>query len=332
MTSNVQTRCDLLVENRNAISKGFLIENSLIKIVTALIFAQDGEVVDVDHLKECRDILRKKQGMFSDLRSNNELVVSAKMAKQGDPEGYLEDIIRIYKMLHEGKVIGSSYQVLAALSICDAGKVSEAEEIVNKTKEIMKGMKAAHPFLTNDEDTCFAVLLAMTKKDTAEILDELEETYKDLKKNFAFHDNAVYSLAQVLTVFEGNSLEKSKKAMDIFNAFKDEGVNYGKNQELASIGSFIHSNMENHELVREIIDTHDFLKNQKGFGMLDAGKTTRLMIAGLLVTTSNNAANITANAAVIEGAIATVIAEETAMMLAMVAIVSGTISSSSSNS
>ena len=329
MTDKVQAKVNLLVENRDLINKSFLLENSLIKIVASSIYTENERKVDADVLKECRSILRKKQGVFSDFRSNNEIVVSAKMAQQSDPEKFLDEIISAYKLLHEGKFFGSSYQVLAAINIVEAGRFSEVENIVSRTKALLKGMNKVHPFLTNDEDTCFAVLLAMTDKDMDTILDELEQNYKELKKSIAFHDNAVYSLAQVLTILEGESLDKVSKAVNIYNAFTEAGIKYGKDYELASLGALLNAKMDPQQLVSETKEASDFLKSQKGFGSLDIGKTTRLMFAAMIVASQNSEKNVTGNAAVIEGAVATVIAHQVAIMLAMVAISSSTAAHSS---
>ena len=36
----------------------------------------------------------------------------------------------MYKEFQKGKILGSSYRVLAAASICDTGRASEAKELV----------------------------------------------------------------------------------------------------------------------------------------------------------------------------------------------------------
>ena len=119
MNNILQTKCDLLAENRNLISKGFMLEHSMLKIASALVYTQEGKIADIDYLKECRGILRKNEGIFSDFRGLCELLVSSRLAQKDDPERFMDDIASVYKMLHEGKIFGSRYMVLAAISICD---------------------------------------------------------------------------------------------------------------------------------------------------------------------------------------------------------------------
>lgn len=327
MKTRLQTRCELLAENRNKINKGFWLQNSLIKIASALVYTEGDKTVDNAYLKECRGVLRKNQGIFSEFRSMNEIMVSAKLAQQADPEKYMEEISATYKKLTQGKLFGSRYVALAAMNISDARRFNEADSIVEKTSAILKGMKKDHPFLTTDEDTCFAVLLAMTDKSVENILTELEETYKTLKKDFSFHDNSVYSLAQVLTMKQGTVAEKCSQVVDIYNAFRDSGIKYGKDYEFPSLGVLVGLNVRTEEIVNEVVDASDFLKTQKGFGMLDCSERHRLMFSAILYAGTMDESVLT-SASAFDSTIAMVIAEEIAFMMMMCVVASTTAANS----
>ena len=104
------------------------------------------------------------------------------MALNGNPEKYLEDVKAVYEKFQKGKFFDSAYRVLAAMTICDAGKQADADAIIEKTDALLKSMNREHPFLTSDEDTGLVVLLALTDKSQEDVLAELEESYKQLKK------------------------------------------------------------------------------------------------------------------------------------------------------
>ena len=331
MKNIVEKRCELLAENRNLINKGFMLENSLIKVIAGAPYAQKDETVDVEKIKECRKLLRNKQGALSYFRGNNELIVSTRMALSSDPEKYIDDVVDTYNKMQEGKFFGSSYRVLAALTICDAGKADDADSIVDKTNAIMKGMKDAHPFLTNDEDTCFAVMLAMTDKSTEDILTELEETFKYIKKSLSFHDNAAYSLSQVLTTYGGSSQEKAEKVLKILEAFKNADAKYGKEYELALLGTLVDLNVNTEDLVSEVIEAADFLKSKKGFGSIDLTNRSRLMLGSMIVSGVYSGDIEVANASATSGVLATVIAEHMAFIAIMAASASIAATSSSSH-
>ncbi|MCR4904410.1 MAG: DUF4003 domain-containing protein [Butyrivibrio sp.] len=319
MNSVVQQKCDLVIKNREQVGKAFLLEGSIIKVLAGIAYAEKDMTADVDKIKECQKLLKKKQGFFSEMRGNNEIIVSTKMSLSDDPEKFIEDLITVYGKLQKGKIFGSAHRVLAALTICEADKVSEADEIIEKANEILKGMNKKHRFLTSDEDTAFAVLLAMCHKSVDEILTELENSFQILKKNFTLNDNAVYSLSQILTIYDGASEEKCEKVMNIYDCFEKAGHKYGKGYELASLGSFLELSMNKDELVSEIIETADYLKENKGFGALDMNNKMRLMIAGMIVSNVMSKDDNIAQTSVIGGALSMIIAQEAAMVAAIIA-------------
>lgn len=332
MREAIKQRCDLLIENWKLIHKGFWLENGSLAAIAAAAYADKGQTADVERLKECHKILKKKEGIFSEFRGNSELIVSSKMALSSDPERYLEDVTGVYAKFQKDKFWGSSYRALAAMTICDVGKASEADAVIEKTNEIMKGMNKTHPFLTSDEDTSFAVLLAISDKKTEDILEELEEIYKSLKKKFSLHDNAVFSLSQVLASYAGNAQDKADKAIEIFDAFAAVGAKYGKGYELASLGTLIGLGAGPEDIASEVAEAADYLKGNRGFGAFDMGKATRLMFGTMIVAGDNSDENYKVGASVISGTVARVIAEQTAMMVAiMAASTSSATTSSSSN-
>ncbi len=319
MKTTVQRRCELLVENRQLVSKASVLESSLIRAVAAASYTEKDMSADVDQLKDSIKLLKKKQGAFSYLRGNTMLIIASKMALSGNPEGYLDDVIDVYKVFQKGKFFGSYYRVLASMSICDAGRSAQAEEIVEKTNDILKEMSESHPWLTNEEDTSFAVLLAMTDKSSEDILTELEDSFQYIKKNFSFHDNAAYSLSQVLTTLEGSYNQKGDKALEIYNAFKEAGSKYGKNYELASIGALVSTDMNTEDLVSEVIEVAEYLKDKKGFGALDMDRYTRLMLGTMIVSGIYSEEKTSLSASVTSGALATVIAQQLCMYVAIMA-------------
>ena len=52
-------------------------------------------------------------------------------------EGFLDDVIAVFDKVCAGRVFTSSYMVLCALIICDQHKVEQADEVIEKMKDIM---------------------------------------------------------------------------------------------------------------------------------------------------------------------------------------------------
>ncbi len=331
MNNEVLSQCDLLESNLKALNMPFLLEPHLIKVVSAATYTSLKKSIDVQLIKDSLKLLHKKQGIFSDFRSYNELVVGCRISLNNNPEQYINDIIDVYKHLQKGKFFGSSYRALGATIIVDAGLINQADVIATRTEEILDAMRSKHPFLTTDQDTCFAVLLAMTGKNVDSLMEEIEAAYKILKKSFSFHDNAVYSLCQILTTYEGTYEIKCNKVIEIYEALKNAGVKYGKEYELASLASLINIDMDKNDLAIEIKETEKYLKSKSGFKMLDMPTHSRLLFAAMIVAAASKKQNANAETAAIQGTIATVIAQEAALMMAMVAVSTASAAANSHN-
>lgn len=329
MNSELLKKTDLLAENKNLIRKGFIWDHYLLHIVAASVFTGKNKTADVDKMKECRKLLRNKKSILSYFRGNSELFIVSKMAVSADPEKYLDDVVGTYDKLQSGKILGSTYRVLAAAIICDAGKAAEADAVVEKTNAIMKGMKASHPFITTDEDTCLAVLLAMTNKSVDSILYELEETFKIIKKKFPFADNSAYSLSQVITTYEGTYENKCDKALELYNSLKNIGAKYGWGYELASLGTLLAVKKNSDDIAAEVAEVADYLRTKKGFGSFYLTKRNRLMYAAMLVSEVYADDNSTVDASVVGGSITEVIAQQIAIFICISSICASSSYSSS---
>ncbi len=326
MDEKLQKKCDLLVSNREQIGKAALIQSDLVRTVAAYAYTDEDVEVNVGELKDALKLLKKKQGIFSEFRGNDEMIVATKMVLSGDPEKYIDDAIRVYKLFQKGRFFDSAYRVLAAMTICDAGKADEAEPIIERTNAIVGMMSKKHPFVAGDEAVCFAVLLTLIDKNEETVLEEIETSYKSLKK--VFYDDAAYSLAQILSVYEGSSEQKCGKVMELFDSLRAQKAKYGKGHEVAILGTLVNVPVQKEELVNDIIETAEYLKDKKGFKMLDISKEQRLMIAGMIVSGVYGEESINKNGAIVGGTIAIVIAQQILMYLIIMSSTTAAIAAS----
>jgi len=117
--------------------------------------------------------------------------------------------------------------------------------------------------------------------------------------------------------------------MQIYKAFAAHGTKYGKSYEFASIGALVDVDEDVDKLVEEIIEANEYLEKKKGFGNWSLGATKRLMFAAMLVADEyDKDVNVTGSAA-LTGTLATIIAEQVALM--MVVILAASAAASSNN-
>ena len=286
MDTRVKEKCEMLVESRKLLRKELKFEGSLMTTSTALIYMESGKSVDAKKIKECKKLLKKHEGWTSGLRNNMTSAVTVKMALAEDPESYLERVKNVYELLMKGKVFNSEFLGMAAIAICDQNKDEQTEVIVEKTKELMKLMKKTHPFLTSSEDTAFAAMMAMTGRDSKELVKEADKCFKILHKKFRFHGDGVQSLSHVLACNSAVTEQKCETVMALFDELKAAGVKYGKGLELAGLGVLVDTGKMIPEIVEQVKEADVFLKSQKGFGNFSIGKAMRALIASTVVAES----------------------------------------------
>lgn len=318
MIKQVKEKSDLLVDNFSGIHKKFVLEAKLMSLAAGLVFTSAGKKADVERMKECRKLLEKKTGILSNFRLTTELVLVSKMALSKDPEAYLDYVIAAYKKISKGTLLENSYMVLAAILICDFERQNEIDEIVDKANEIVKAMNKEHPILTANEDTSFAVFLALSYKDANTIINDVEECYKYLKETCKCKasSNAIQGLSEVLAITYGDMKHKCDKVMRIFNAFTAHEAEYGTGDEFVALGSLIDIDLDPDTLVNEIIEAEAYLKGKIGIG--EKERKERLMYAALIVVYACGGNTAIMDNAVISDTLSILISQRISTMITII--------------
>ncbi len=328
MNERVKEKCELLADNFLLISKEFKWELEMMSIIAASIYTNAGLKADPAKMRECLGILKKKKGLFSDLRGTAELALLSKMAISNAPENYLDEVIGVYDKVTKGHIFTSAFMVQSAMLICDRHLVGKADEIIKKTEKIMKKMNKEHPILTGSEDLPLATIMAMLPGDPDALVEEMENCYELLKKEFPMHKNAVQGLCQVLTMSSQAAEDKCGKVMAIFNALKERKDKFGKDTEIAALGSLVDLDMDAAAIADEIGEASRLLKEHKGFGNFRLGKEYRAMFAAFEVADVFGGEQ-KPDSSILGSSIAVVIAEE--IMIALIAASTAAAASSSTN-
>lgn len=318
MRDEVRRRCELLIQNRDTVQEAFKWGNGLLSLSAAYMITSKDKRTDVEKLKQCKDLIKEKTSMFSNFKGNANCAITAMLAVNGSAETLLEDGLRVHEML-KAKLRDSAYLPMAAMSIARLATKEKYEELADKTKEIYDRIKTEHPFLTSAEDSSFCALLALSEKSVEELVIEAETCYRFLTEQTRYPKNSVQSLSHVLALYDGTAEEKCKKVIELYETLQACGLKYGTGYELPMLGILAMTN-ENHEvLTEELEEVSTWLSKQKGFGFW--GYVTlkqRLMFAGMLLQELERQ-NEVSETALLQSAIATVVAQEAAMLAVMAA-------------
>ncbi|MCR5625619.1 MAG: DUF4003 domain-containing protein [Lachnospiraceae bacterium] len=316
MNEQIKVKCDHFTENTNEVKKVFRLSNNMIMIATALIYGDKD--VDADKLEACSKYIAKNTSYFSSFQSRSKSIVASKMAIQDEPEKYFDDVKKVYDIITKGSIFDSAYLIEAAMIIVDAGKVAEAEAIVNKFSDLYKRMNKEHPFLTSTDDIAFGYLLCLTEKSVDQIMEEMEWAYDYLNSEVQIKlgKNEIQGIAEVLTMTDGDMKAKCDKVVEIYNKFLDKDVKYGNEKnESSMLGVLIDVGIDTETLVNEIIEVADYIKDSKGFGGLALSNKQRLLFASSLVADSYNNSNKAAAVGTVSSVISTVISNQIVLMM-----------------
>lgn len=322
MNPELEKKLELFVANKQALTKAYIFENDLNRMISSLTLTGKNRTVDIDRMKEVRKILAGKASAFSSLRYTMEMSVFTKMAVENDPEGYIDNVKEVYDKILGKRIIEYHSFVLAAMAIVDLGKKSDADRIIAKAWDILAHMKKVHPFLADENDFTFTVLLAMTDKDVDTIISDMEKCYSYLKKDLKIKADAdsIQSLCEILILSEGDLIEKCDRAAAIFNSFAEHKMKYGSYYEFASIGALVGLDIDKDELVELVIEVAEDMKQNKGFGAFMLSDRERLMFAAMLVMqdltdNSDLLYDYAVSGVVINNTVAMIVAEEVAALI-----------------
>ena len=324
MDREIESKCLDLVENYRILAAFNKIEFTEMNLACAGIFLASGRAPDMERIKECKKLLKSRAGIFSNFRGSDELLVRCKMALADDPARYFDRLESEYKQL---KTFFSGEQtVLAAMILAEQ---NDGEGLAEKTKQIYREMKEAHPWLTSENDLPFAALMAAAGRDVSAVYAEAEEIYALLRKELHVERDTLQMLSHILAIRSGRTDVKCDKLCALADGLKAARHSLGRGSRLAILGLLADSGLSTDALVERICEADDFLKQHKPFrGIFGVGRECRRMFAVQMVYASLSGEDSLGASAMMAASVELAIV----MMIIMMIIITSTASSSHSAS
>ena len=306
----------------------FAWEDGLTHLACAGIFINKEQTANEEMLLQCKDILKRNTGIFSNFKSTAKPMIVAMLAANENPQLLMERGLKVHDLLKE-EFMSSVYLPIAAMIIAQYADEARYAELAQRTRRIYKQMRADHPFLTSGEDSTFCALRALLDKPDEVLLGDAEECYKTLKSNF-FSSNAVQSLSHVLAMCDGEPKIKCQRTMELFQKLKEAGHKYGTSYELPTLGVLAMADGNQDEIAAEMAEIDQWLSEQKGFGFFSSiSAKQRLMYAGMIAQQDYINDKMMQGAAV-NGVISLIVAQQAAMCAAITASAAATANNNNS--
>lgn len=306
------------LEARDAVKSVFRMESEYSFPVAAELFAAAGQPVDTDRLTDCKRMIKDETGIFSNFRGSVMVPLAAKLALCDDMQTRWERASRNYAILKE-HFMRSEFLALAALLLTDSVSDADVPRIAARGKELYRRMRKEHPFLTGQEDSVFAILLAESEKSDDALLLDMEACYKLLDERFPKGDG-IQAASHVLAMIDGAPEKKAEKVIALYDAIRSAGGKYGTNWELPVLAALAADDTPADTVASELLEVDALLEGQDGYrGIFGYDRKTRMMHAAMLVGAyrMRGQAGIV-NAAAQQSAVAMIAAQQAAMCASIV--------------
>ena len=282
MDRQIESKCLDLTENYRILAAGNKLEYTEMVLACAGIYMAAGVRPDTERLQAAKKLLKSRAGIFSNFRGSDEMLVRCKMALADDPARYFERLEQEYGKI---KTFFSGEQtVLAAMILAEQ---SASGGLAEKTNQIYREMKEAHPWLTSENDLPFAALMAASGRNASAVYAEAEEIYAILRKSLRADRDTLQMLSHILAVRSGRADAKCEKLCALAEGLKAAGHSLGRGSRLAILGLLADAGLPADALVERIGETDDYLKQYKPFrGLFGVGRDCRRMFAVQMVHAS----------------------------------------------
>lgn len=259
--------------------------SQLINVFTALIYALSDRHFDRLLMDKMHGLMRENTGVFSHYRSYDKFFMSALLhTKFDNPEESFLKLLKYEDELKEEGFSRSTYSGLASYILLTTVNSDAVPQTIRKAKQIYGRMRDKHFWLTGQDDYPLAVLLAASDDYIESIEEKVESLFEHLHKSGFSKTNSLQFLSHILS-FGNDSIEvRVQKCQDVVNYFKTKKIRINSTH-YGTVGLMALMFNEQYELLDEIIEVIDYLKNIKEFKW--TGREILLLIASSIVTASS---------------------------------------------
>lgn len=325
MDQKLQDRCNLQIKNEQIVRKAGILQFEELAKLGALFYTAEGRTADREKIKQSRDILKQKTGIFSNFRGNLEFAIRVRMSLEANPEAYIDRIISIYNKLKEGRILPGEILTMTAMTIYEQSKDQNVDQIITETREAYARIKQAHKFLTDESDMSFVALMVMSGRDVDKTIDEVEKIYLTLKEKYRLHPGAVQAAALVLAMSNKPTEQKVTDFVELYENLRADKHGTSKGKAMSIYAAFADLEIPRDIIIQEIGEVENWLKQQKGYGVLSTSSDVRRVMAATLVLQHHEADSLASVNTGASTVISQVIAEEVIMTIIMIIVVSTTV-------
>jgi hypothetical protein len=220
--NRVETYKDIYAELKKRLRWKVTDTRSLMMI--ASLYVTNNKEFDSDRLEEVADHIKKEVGFFTTLNSQQRYIFAAMLyTRTQNPEEKVPSFIETYKALVDTGFSMGAYTYISAMVLINEDDGSAETAI--RAMEVYRKMRKKHFFLTGTSDYPIAMLLALSKRDSDTLINQMEFYYEKLNHSGFYKGNDLQTMSHILTLVDDvDSNELVIRCTEIFDLFKQEGI------------------------------------------------------------------------------------------------------------
>lgn len=289
MDSKVQSVINQVLANHEILrtKMKWEVEANMCAIMGSMIMVSKNATANASKYDECKKILKKNAGVFSEFRGLANAMVITKMAVAENPEEYLKGCMEVYKKLRElHKWTASPFMVMAAMTIFEHGGLARADENIASLEEFYKNLKKAHPFLINDQDRGYLAMLITCGLNPTVMEEKIESNYQACK-SLAMSKDSVNSLAQILALSNKKPEENAEEIDALLKALRQRKCYISKYSGLSALGALSLLDMSIEEKADQIVEICEYIAKHRAFKWYNMNKGNRAIFASMILFMAN---------------------------------------------
>lgn len=300
MKTETLSRCELLINNREALRPAMRSQGDLTRFNCALLYALNDQTANADVFISTRQLLKQQTGIFSSFRGMGEYLTLSMLAMSDDPEARLAKALRAYEALRKS-FHASDYLPIAALTLSSSVEEIRYDEIAYRASSLYQQIRRMHPMISDSADINNCLLMALSDTDDATLLQNAEFCFGQLKDSLgSFSGNARQAIGFALALARGDMTERCNKVATLYKAFMAAGCRWSMERLLPLLGALALRGEDADTLVKEVLEAEAWLKPHKGMSGFFASvdRAARLCFASLIIISGSDVTGLAANEAV----------------------------------
>lgn len=284
----LKQKVDLMADNYSELKKAFKWEYSIVKHFVAMNSALKNKKVneeEIERIEEIKAYIKKEVGLFSQFRGMNLFILSSLLYLESNYKNFFENMQRVYKKMTDAGFRNSQYLPLGSYTMVKEISMDKWNEKIERMESFYSNMKKNHPWLTTADDYVLAAVLATSDLDVEKASEEMEKCYRLLNKKRFSKGDSLQSLSHILAFGEEDAESKCNRAVYLYDELKGEKCKL-RYDGLASLGVLTLTTSDNSQVVEEVKEVYEYIKEKDGYGIFSIEKSHIVMLAISLVSDS----------------------------------------------